>query len=161
MKRSVWKRFTRALALVLVAELAVSQTPPTTHWHDGGLEHRMLGFMTDYLDLTGAQQAQVSEIFATEKPNVLPLIEQLAQTRRALLQLEQSGTFDETKVRAVASEQAQTISELTVEKVKIKSQIFNILTPEQKTKAQKIVDRREARFRQHLLGEQQAPANQQ
>lgn len=90
---------------------------------------------------------------------MLPLIEQLAQTRRALLQLERSGTFDETKVRAVASEQAQTISELTVEKVKIKSQIFNILTPEQK--AQKIVDRREARFRQHLLREHQAPANEQ
>lgn len=73
MKRSVWRRFTRALALVLVAELAVSQTPPTTHWHDGRLEHRMLGFMTDYLDLTGAQQAQVSEIFATEKPTCYPL----------------------------------------------------------------------------------------
>ena len=143
---------TVALAVILVAGVAAAWAAaanqgPLGH---GGFEHHMLGMMTDYLDLTDAQQAQVKQIFASEKPTMMPLVQQLHQTRQQLRQLEQSSTFDEAKVRALASQQAQTMTELTVEKAKVANQIFNLLTPDQKTKAQKFMERREARFQKHL-----------
>jgi periplasmic protein CpxP/Spy len=146
------KMLTVALAVVLVAGVAgawaaAAGQGPSGH---GGFEHHMLGMMTDYLDLTDAQQAQVKQIFASEKPTMMPLVQQMHQTRQQLRQLEQSSTFDEGKVRALASQQAQTMTELTVEKAKVANQIFNLLTPEQKAKAQKFMERREARFQKHF-----------
>jgi protein CpxP len=152
MKRST-KILAVALAIVLVAGVAASWAAAGAgqgRWGHGDFEHHMLGMMTDYLDLTDAQQAQVKQIFATEKPTMMPLVQQLHQTRQQLRQLEQSNTFDENKVRALASQQAQTLTELTVEKAKVANQIFNILTPDQKAKAQKFIERREARFQKHF-----------
>jgi len=150
-----------ALAVAVVGAVGVSQTVAKAHHHMGGgvgfgLEH-MVGFMTDYLDLTDAQQAQVKQIMASEKPNVLPLVQQFHQSQQQLHQLETSGTFDEAKVRAAASQQAQVMTELTVQKAKIHSEIFNILTPEQKTKATQFLQRREERFEKHMQQMQQAP----
>ena len=142
-----------ALALVLVAGVAVSWAAAggaRGQEGHGGFEHNMLGMMTDYLDLTDAQQAQVKQIFAAEKATVLPLVRQLHETRQQLRQLEQSSTFDEGKVRAVAGQQAQTMTELTVEKAKVANQVFNLLNPDQKAKAQKFMERREARFQKHF-----------
>lgn len=141
-----------ALAIVLVAGVAAAWAAAAGQgpWGHGGFERHMLGMMTDYLDLTDAQQAQVKQIFASEKPTIMPLVQQLHQNRRQLRQLEQSSTFDESKVRALASQQAQTMTELTVEKAKVANQIFNLLTPDQKAKAQKFLERREARFQKHF-----------
>jgi len=154
------KLLTMALAVVLLAGVAAAWAAAAGQgpWSHCGFEHHMLGMMTDYLDLTDAQQAQVKQIFAAEKPTIMPLVQQLHQGRQQLHQLEQSSTFDEAKVRAVASQQAQTLTELTVEKAKVANQIFNILTPDQKAKAQKFLQRREERFQKHF---QNAEPNQE
>ncbi|HEY1272847.1 MAG TPA: Spy/CpxP family protein refolding chaperone [Terriglobales bacterium] len=152
-----------SLAVVLVAAVAVSQTVRRAHarWGHGNFEQHMLGMMTDYLDLTDAQQAQVKQIFANEKPTIMPMVQQLAQAHQQMRQLEESAAFDEGKVRALASQQSQTITDLIVEKAKVKSQIFNILTPDQKVKAQKFMDRHEARMQRHLqVNPEQAPVQQ-
>jgi Spy/CpxP family protein refolding chaperone len=154
------KVLTVALALVLVTGVAVSWAAAggaRAQGGHGGFEHHMLGMMTDYLDLTDAQQAQVKQIFAAEKAAVLPLVQQLHQTRRQLRQLAQSSSFDEGKVRAIAGQQAQTMTELTVEKSKVANQIFNLLTPDQKAKAQKFMERREARFQKHFEDNAEPP----
>jgi Spy/CpxP family protein refolding chaperone len=52
------------------------------------------------------------------------------------------------------------MTELTVEKAKVHNQIFNLLTPDQKTKAIDFLNRREQRFQQHMQ-QHQAPAQQQ
>src|SRR5512133_2053354 len=97
----------KVLALVLsvaMSTAAFSQTVIKTHQgmgHRGGFSH-MLGFYTDYLDLTDAQQAQMKDIIAKEKPTIQPLMQQLKQGHQQMTQLEQAGTFDEAKVRAVA-----------------------------------------------------------
>jgi Spy/CpxP family protein refolding chaperone len=154
------KVLTVALALVLVTGVAASWAAAggaRAQGGRGGFEHHMLGMMTDYLDLTDAQQAQVKQIFAAEKAAVLPLVQQLHQTRRQLRQLAQSSSFDEGKVRAIAGQQAQTMTELTVEKSKVANQIFNLLTPDQKAKAQKFMERREARFQKHFEDNTEPP----
>jgi protein CpxP len=150
--RTATKILTVTLALVLVAGAAVawSSAAGQREWGHGAFEHHMLGVMTDYLDLTDAQQGQVKQIFANEKATITPLIQQLHQSRQQMRQLEQSSTFDEAKVRALASQQAQTMTDLMVEKAKVANQVFNILTPDQKAKAEKFMERREARFQKHF-----------
>ena len=94
----------------------------------------MLGFYIHKLDLTDAQQAQVKAIMAKEKPAFQPLMLQMAQGHAQLRDLVINGGFDEAKVREMASQQTQTMTELTVQYARIGSEMVQILTPEQKTK---------------------------
>jgi Spy/CpxP family protein refolding chaperone len=149
MKVSRFKIVTAALAVALMGAVAVSQTVGKAPYGDFGAH--MLGFMTDYLDLTDAQQAQVKDILAKEKPNIQPLLDQLKQSHQEMMALETGGTFDantEAKVRAVAAQQAQTMTELMVQKARIHSELFQLLTPDQKAKAIKLMNR----HAQHMQG---------
>jgi len=145
-----------SLAVFLAGTIALAQAADEAHrhWHGAnfgfGFEERALSFMTEHLQLTDVQQTQVKQIFSSEKPNVLPLMQQMAQNQQQLMTLAQNGSFDEEKVRAVASQQAQLTTELEVAKTRTMSEIFNILTPEQRTKAVKFINRRQARLAQHL-----------
>lgn len=150
MKSSHIKIVAVALALTLMAAIAVSQTVKRAHMHgDGMFGEHMLGFFTDYLNLSDAQQAQIKDILAKEKPTLWPLMQQMAQSHHDLRQLEESGTFDEAKVRALASQQAQIMTELMVQKARIHSEMFQVLTPDQKAKMTQFMDRREQRFMKH------------
>ena len=140
--------------LTLAAAIAVSQTVRRAHMHGGGMfgEHQ-LQFFTDYLDLTDTQQAQAKEILAKEKPTIQPLVQQMKDSRRQLHQLEMSGTFEEGKVRNLAALQAQTMTELIVQKARIHSELIQILTPDQKSKLNKFMERHEQRFMRHAAPE--------
>jgi Spy/CpxP family protein refolding chaperone len=162
MKASRWKILAAVMTVALLATVAFSQSVVKTTQgmgHQGGFGARMLGFYADYLDLTDAQQAQMKDILAKEKPTIQPLMQQLAQGRQQMSQLEQAGTFDEAKVRAVATQQSQTVTELMVQKVRIKSELMALLTPDQKDKMAKLEARREARMQKHLE-QGQAPPSQ-
>ena len=148
--------------LVAMSTVAFSQTVVKTHQgmgHRGGFSAHMLGFYTDYLDLTDAQQAQMKDILAKEKPTIQPLMQQMRQGRQQMKQLEQASTFDEAKVRAAASSQTQAMTELMVQKARIKSELMAVLTPDQKDKLAKFERRRQARFQKHFQ-QNQAPQNQ-
>ena len=49
-------------------------------------------------------------------------------------------------MRAIATQQAQTLTELTVQKARIEAELVKILTPDQKTKLTQMMDRREQRM---------------
>ena len=154
------KILTAILAVTLCAATAFSQgvVKASQGMSHGAFEARMLGFYADYLDLTDAQQAQVKDILAKEKPAVLPLLQQLAQAHQQMSQFEQSGSFEEAKVRALASQQSQTMTELLVQKARIKSELMAVLTPEQKDKMAKLEARRAVRIQKHLQQGQPAPS---
>ena len=134
-----------ALVLILLVAVGVSQTVKRVHMHDmhgdGMFNEHAIAFLTDYLNLNEAQQAQAKDILAKEKPTLDSLSQQMKQGHEALKQLETSGTFDEAKVRAVASQQSQTMTDLIVEKARIHSALFQILTPDQKTKMTQLMDK--------------------
>ena len=90
------------------------------------------------MPVTDAQQQQIKAIMEAEKPKMQPLMEQLRQERQQMNTLTESGAFDEAAVRAAAGKQAQTETDLAVERARVKSQIFAVLTPEQRTKAQEM-----------------------
>lgn len=115
----------------------------------GGVEH-MLGFYSDYLDLTSAQQDQVKAIWAKEKPALQPLMQQMRQFHSQMNQIAESGTFDEAKVRALATQQSQTMVELAVQHARIKSEMIQVLTADQKAKLAKFEAKRAERMQQHM-----------
>ena len=161
-----WNRTTKTLSIVavvtLAGALAVSQAV-SRHRHMGmgdgfgpSPEH-IVAFMTDTLDLTDAQQAQAKQILDKEKPNFTPLMQQLKDGHKQMRALEESSTFDEAAVRSLVTQQAQAMTELIVTKARVKSELFAILTTDQKAKATKMLNRHEDRMMQHMHGGPPAP----
>ncbi|MGO9373684.1 MAG: Spy/CpxP family protein refolding chaperone, partial [Syntrophobacteraceae bacterium] len=58
--------------------------------------------------------------------------------REQLNALIKSGPFDEAKVRSIAKGQADILANMIVARERIKSQIYAVLTPEQRAKAEKL-----------------------
>jgi Spy/CpxP family protein refolding chaperone len=141
MKSNHLKLTIATLAVTLIAGVAVSQAGGPGRMHGGMFGDHMLQFYTDTLDLTDAQQAQAKDILAKQKVATEPLFKQMGQTHEAMTQLEQSATFDEAKVRALAAQQSQNMIEMTVAEVRTKSELYQILTPEQKAKLAKMAER--------------------
>ncbi len=162
MKSNRFRILLAVLAATLMAALGFSQTVVKAAGpghRGGGFGGPMMGLYADYLDLTDAQRAQMKDIMTKEKPTIKPLMQQLAQSHQQLRQLESAGTFDEAKVRAIATQQAQTMTELTVQKARIKSELMQLLTADQKDKMAKFETRRQARLQKHFEKDQsQAPA---
>jgi periplasmic protein CpxP/Spy len=136
--------------LALAAGLSAAVTEAVAQNHGKhGREGKMLQRMTEQLNLTEDQQAQIKTILQTEKSKIQPLRQQLRQNRMAQTGVA-TGTFDEAQVRSFASKQAQIMTDLTVERERTKSQIYSVLTPDQRQKAQALMQERgQHRHRMH------------
>jgi Spy/CpxP family protein refolding chaperone len=143
-----------ALLLTVTIARSVRAAETRDYGMSGG---RMIHFFSNYLDLTDAQQEQVKQIVAKDQPSVQPLVQQMHQSRQQLRQVIEGGAFDEAKVRALASQQTQTITELTVQRAHLYSDLYQVLTSDQKSKLDKFLDRHEQRFRKPTNA---APENQ-
>jgi len=143
MKSTHIRILTIGAAVLLVAAAAIAEG---RHGYGGpgGFRH-----MLQQLDLTSAQQEQVKAIWAKEKPTLQPLMQQLRQNHSAMSALEASGPFDEAKTRALATQNSQTMIELQVEHARIKSEVMQILTADQKAKLAQMEANREARMSKH------------
>ena len=144
----------RLLGLAVVAAFLLGTTAVVAqHMHEGGPDGQfahMLGFYADKLDLSSAQQDQMKAIWAKEKPALQPLMQQMRQNREAMKTLEASGPFDEAKTRALATQNAQTMIELDVQHARIKSEMLQLLTADQKTKYQQLEAEHESRMKDHM-----------
>jgi periplasmic protein CpxP/Spy len=149
MKSTRIRIVTIGAAVLLAVAAAIAQG---MHGHGGpdGDFHHMMGFFTHYLDLTSDQQSQVKAIWEKEKPNLQPLMKQMHQNRADMRALEASGPFDEAKTRALATQNAQTMIELQVQHARIKSEMMQVLTADQKAKLAQFEARKEARMSKHM-----------
>lgn len=127
-----------------------------------GFGHRhgwMLQHMSKELNLTEAQQTQIKSILVDERTRTKPLRQQLRQNEQAQ-NAKIDGSFDETQVRAFANNQAQIMRDLIIEKQRTKSQIYSVLTPDQRQKALQLIQqheqRRQERLQQQSVQQQQA-----
>ena len=115
--------------------------------------HHRGGMMLRGLDLTDAQKTQVKEIMDASKAKVQPLRESMKANRQKLQLATENGKFDEAQVQAIANENASVSAQLFVERTRVKSQIFNILTPEQREKAAQMKSQMKERFKGKGRGE--------
>ncbi len=76
-------------------------------------------------------------------------MQQMRQNHAALKALEAGGPFDENKTRALVTQNSQTMIDLAVEHERIKSEIMQILTPDQKAKLAQIEANHEAHMGKH------------
>lgn len=161
MRSNRWKFITAALAIaILGAGAALAEVGHRGHW--GGPDAfgvRGLRFMSRYLNLTEDQQAQMKQIMQKEKPAFQPLMQQLKQVRAQERQIAEASTFDENQARTLATQQAQTMADLTVQKLRVESEMYQVLTSDQKTKLNQFLDQRGQRAG-HRMRHQQSPDQQ-
>jgi protein CpxP len=110
-----------------------SDGPP----HSFGPE--MVDHIASVLNFTEAQKAQTKTLMEAGHAAVAPLQQKIEEVRKQLELATAHGQFDEAQVRALATQQAQLMAETIVEHERIKSKIYNLLTQEQRTKADELL----------------------
>jgi len=153
MKPKSLKILAVVLLLSVVAAIAAGQSMRRGHMRGNGMfGGPMMGYYIHKLDLTEAQQAQVKAIMTKEKPTIQPLMLQMAQGHAQLREQVMSGSFDEAKVRDLAAQQSQAMTELIVQYARTGSEMVQVLTPEQKTKLAALMNEHEQRFMNRMQG---------
>ena len=94
--------------------------------------------MAKKLNLTEAQKEQVKAILASEREKTEPLRQRLAENRKNLRKAIEAQPFDEATVRTLAAKQNDTRVELVVSRARARSQIYALLSPEQRESARKL-----------------------
>jgi periplasmic protein CpxP/Spy len=145
MKSTRIRILTIGAAVLLAVAAAIAQGMHGHGGPGGDLRH-----MFNRLDLTSDQQSQVKAIWEKEKPTLQPLMKQMHQNHADMRALEASGPFDEAKTRALATQNAQTMIELQVQHARIKSEMMQVLTADQKAKLAQFEAKKEARMSKHM-----------
>jgi protein CpxP len=154
MKRSFF--IVVAIVMAVAAGLAVSALAQGRGRF--GPDGWMLRHMTRKLNLTEAQQSQIKGILQTERGKIQPLMQQLRQNQQAE-DAAVNGNFDEAQARTFAGKQTQIMADLIVEKERTKSEIYAVLTPDQRAKALQLMQEREQRWQQHRQKKSQTQAS--
>src|SRR5579864_7189446 len=124
MKSFRYRLLVAALAVLLGNVIAKSQTtdappPPPMHGHhEFGMGAPMMGFFAKQLNLTDDQKTQAKAIMQKEHPTMKPLMQQERQIDQQLRQYVE-GTYDATKVQALAAQKAQIQTQITVNETRI------------------------------------------
>jgi periplasmic protein CpxP/Spy len=148
--------------LTLCAGMALAQSGSGAPMH-----HRRGGFMGGMelplrqLNLTDDQKAQIKQIFQAEKPSMKPLMEQEHTARMQMVQLVTSGAFEQSKAAAIAAQESQIHMQIEIAHAKIASQIYQLLSSDQKAKVTEIIAQRQQRMQQHMENKDQSPTEQQ
>jgi len=163
--------------LALAGSLAIGTTlgiaqQQTTPQEQGGKGHghygrhggrggmKGLGFFGRNLNLSDAQKAQIEGITARHRESTKSLHEQ----GRALHQNKSGafdGTFNETAVRQAAQARANLHVEMEVARARMMSELYAVLTPEQKTQLAAERQQREAKRQERRARRGAAGATQQ
>ena len=139
-------------AIMLAVAAAIAQGMHGMHGRggpDGEFKH-MLAFFTEKLDLTADQQSQAKAIWAKEKTATESLRMQMHLNHQAMEAMQSSGPFDENKTRALATQQAQTQIEMEVAHARLKSEMMQILTADQKAKFAEMQAKHEGHMKDHM-----------
>lgn len=113
-------------------------------------EQAIIDHLSMMYDLTDAQKAEVRQMWTAEKPNVMPIVQQLAATHKQMVGASANGKFDEAAVTSLANKQGQSIAQLIVEKQRMTAKFYMLLTPEQRAKFDRIQQQRLSRMDQFL-----------
>lgn len=136
-------------AMVAISTVfAIAQKGGGDGWKGGRGGHHRGGFgrIAEKLNLTDAQKEQVKNIMEASRAKVQPLKESMKANRQKMDAATANGQFDEAAVAAIAQEQATIGAQLIVEKERAKSQMFQILTADQKAQFQQFEAQMKNRF---------------
>jgi Spy/CpxP family protein refolding chaperone len=110
-----------------------------TRGHHGAFP---LAYLSHELDLSDTQQKQIKSIWVQERATAIPLVRQLLTESASMPSAQSSAPLDESQARVVAEKEAVTLSQLLMERERLISRIYTeVLTPEQREKADQMRDR--------------------
>jgi protein CpxP len=123
--------------------------PGGHHGHGPGGPGGLLDHFSQVLNLTDAQKAQIKQLEDGFRESTKGLQEQLAKAGPGgPFEALAGGTFDEAAVRAAAQSRANLHVELEVAHARFFSQVYAVLTPEQKAKLAELHQQMQERHRQ-------------
>jgi Spy/CpxP family protein refolding chaperone len=131
--------------LLAVAGIAIARA--SVQGLHGYYDHRWghfgaMGYVAHELNLSNAQRQQIRSQWQAERPAVSGLIQEFAAESKEMDRATANGKFDESTVQEIASRQGATLSKLLVEKEHFTTKIYvSVLSPEQRTKADKLQSR--------------------
>jgi Spy/CpxP family protein refolding chaperone len=132
-----------AVAALGAASLFAAQTSaagPSAGHHRHG---RMGAFLSSYLNLTPAQQAQQKTIFQNARQSAMPIHQQLKQTRQSLRAAIQANST--AQIQQLAQTEGSQIGQLAAIRSTAMAQAYQILTPDQQQQMAKLQQARQAR----------------
>lgn len=141
--------------VVVIAGIAIARAEVRQGWCGHGFAHRgwahrgwggpgplAMRYLSHQLDLTQAQRKQIGSIWDAEKPAITSLVAEFANEDKQMDQATAGGAADESKMDEIAAREGSTVSKLLVERARLESKIYGtVLTPEQRTKADKLKER--------------------
>lgn len=156
---------TLAVALVVGISYAVAEDGPMHH-HGMGMRGDFMGgpgmgFPMHGLNLTDDQRAQMKQIFQNERPNIKPLMQQEFQAHQQMMALVTSGAFDEAKATALATQESQIHIQMQVEHAKMASQMYQLLSADQKSKVAEMMAKHQQMMQEHMQKQSAPPADNQ
>ena len=144
-----------ATALLMTVAAFAQHGPGGPHGGPGGRPGgpggpgNMLGHFSRVLDLTDAQKAQIKQLEESFKESTKSLHEQLGKAGPGgPFEALNGGTFDEAAVRAAAQARANLHVELEVAHARFFSQVYAVLTTEQKAKLAELHKQMQERHKQ-------------
>lgn len=152
-----------AVALFAGAAIAADQGTEGGPMHHGMMMHHGFdhgfGLPLHQLNLTDDQKTQIHQIMKTEHATMKPLMQQEFQAHQQMMQLVTSGNFDQAKASAIATQASQTRVQLEVEHAKIASQVYNLLSSDQKAQVADMMAKHQQRMQEHMQkNSEEAPA---
>lgn len=137
-------------ALVLIIASAAIMRAEARSWHGWctrGWRDGPLGYVAHDLNLSDAQKSQIKSVWQTERPTISALMHEFTAENKEMDAATTQGNLDESKVQEIADRQGTTVSKLLVERERLKAKIYtNVLTPEQRTKADELQARWHSRL---------------
>ena len=103
--------------------------------HRRGPGPEMVDHMAKALGLNAEQTTQIKAIFEEVRAGEEARHAKIDELHKQMEAATANGQFDEAKVREIANQQAQLMSDQMVEHMRMKSKAYSILTPEQRAKA--------------------------
>jgi len=149
MKRN-WMKL--ATVAALAAGIALAQAPVTnpetqpTH-RQGAARGNARRHMFQALNLTDVQKQQARSIFAEARKSTAPLRQQLQQNRQAYRAAVKSN--DQGQIATLSKSSGELRGQLKAARTQTMAQFFQILTPEQRAKAEKMQVRMQQRSGHH------------
>lgn len=108
-----------------------------------------MGFVSDYLDLTPAQQAQAKALFESTRTANAASVTQLKAIAAQAHDAVKTGKSD-AELQQIANGIGPLVSQLAGNHLKAMSRFYNLLTPDQKEKAEKLHERIRSRAEQGM-----------
>jgi Spy/CpxP family protein refolding chaperone len=124
-------------ALVHAAEtsavIATGQNPGPWRLLVSGQFGRLLTLRSE-LNISADQRQHIKLIFQSHRPEIAASLRPLVEKRRALQDAVMAEPTDEPAIRAAAGNLATSLGDAAVLAAKIRSEVANVLTPEQQAK---------------------------